>query len=80
MVMYLHYSVMHYSQLCNYGTVHNYIMLHYHNIITLTINMAAKCGMFMNCNKNLIGICKNQIRLTNKEYLRDHRCKRTKMA
>ena len=42
--------------------------------------MAAKCEMFMNCHKNFIGICNNQIVLPNKEYLRDDTCERMDMA
>ena len=36
--------------------------------------MPAKCEIFMNYSKNLISICKKQIWLLNKEYLRDQRC------
>ena len=36
-------------------------MLHYHNIITLHKEkcQAAKDEIFMNCNKNITGNCKN---------------------
>ena len=39
--------------------------------------MANNCEMFM---KNFISIYKNQIRLLDKEYVRDHRCERTNIA
>ena len=42
--------------------------------------MPAKCEAVMNCSEKFIGICKIQIWLLNKEYLRDHRCARTNMA
>ena len=32
--------------------------------------MAAKCEMFMNYGKNFIGICKNQVWVSDKEYLK----------
>ena len=37
-------------------------------------DMAAKCKIFMNCNESFLDICKTQIWLPNKEYLRDHKC------
>ena len=41
----------------------------------------AKYEIFMNYSKNIIGICKKkQIRLPNKEYLRDHRCEGINVA
>ena len=43
-------------------------------------NMAAKCEMFMNYRENFIGICKTQIWLPNREYLRGHKCGMTNMA
>ena len=42
--------------------------------------MVVKYEMFMNCIENVIGICKKQIWLPNKEYVRDHRCERTNVA
>ena len=41
--------------------------------------MAVKCEMFLNGNKNLIGICKTNM-AAKKEYRRDRRCERTNMA
>ena len=42
--------------------------------------MAPKCEIFMNYSKKFMGICRKQIWLSKKEYLRDHRCERTNMA
>ena len=42
--------------------------------------MATKCEMFINYLKTFIDICKNQLSLPNKEYLRDHRYERTNIA
>ena len=42
--------------------------------------MTSKFEMAMNCNINFTGICQNQLWLTDKEYLRDHRCEGRNMA
>ena len=49
--------------------------------------MAAKCGIFMNCSKHFIDICKKKKKKTKemavkkkKEYMRDHRCEGKNMA
>ena len=42
--------------------------------------MAGKCKIFMNGSKNFIDICKTQIWLPNKEYIRDKKCEVANMA
>ena len=42
--------------------------------------MSAKCKIFINCSKTFVEICKTQIYLPNKEYLRDHGCEGRNMA
>ena len=36
--------------------------------------------IFMNCTKNIIGICQKQICVHNLKYKRDHRCEGTNMV
>ena len=62
--------ISHFDSICSMAGVtllHYYIITYIHNYISFRTNMATKCKMIINCNKNLVGIFKIDAELNKKQ-------------